>query len=328
MAKLSPQGFQETTFVDRGEAEAFLSQITESISAVRFEGAAHEFHMSYAGGSLGRCDLHRGAHSRLSFNVRRADEYHIIFPTKHVVRFIGGDGTQEAVAGRSAILLRPGSEGRGEAPLGGHGISLITSATSLSSHAEKLMGKGQRLNIPAKAAMTFDLTDPIVATLARNVSAVFHEMLHLANSGLSSLASANFDDLLLGLASATIWPGIRNRFGGGTGELPPNTVVRRARDFIQAHASEPLRLADLARDLGVGLRALQIGFQRYLGCSPREYLMACRLQLARARLLAADAGTKVVTVAFECGFTDLAVFSAKYRQTFGELPSETLRRRQ
>lgn len=326
MAKLSPQGFQETTFVHRGEAEAFLSQITDSISAVRFEGEVHEFHMSYAGGSLGRCDLHRGAHSRLSFDVKRADEYHIIFPTKHLVRFTGREGVHEAVAGRSAILLPPGSEGRGETPMGAHGISLITSATALCAYAEKLMGKGQRPD-DQKAALTFDLVDPIVATLSRNVSAVFHEMLHLASSGLSPLASANFDDLLLGLAAATIWPGIRNRFSGGAGE-PPSAVVRRARDFIQAHATEPLRLADLARDLGVGLRALQIGFKRYLGCSPREYLMACRLQLARTRLLAADATTKVVTVAYECGFTDLAVFSAKYRQTFGELPSETLRRRQ
>jgi transcriptional regulator GlxA family with amidase domain len=35
----------------------------------------------------------------------------------------------------------------------------------------------------------------------------------------------------------------------------------------------------------------------------------------------------VTQIALECGFTDLAFFARKYREQFGERPSETLRRR-
>ena len=63
------------------------------------------------------------------------------------------------------------------------------------------------------------------------------------------------------------------------------------------------------------------------GCSPRDYLIACRLELARTRLLAGGEGHTVTRIALDCGFTDMAVFARKYRVHFGERPSETLRRR-
>ncbi|HVY43787.1 MAG TPA: AraC family transcriptional regulator [Hyphomicrobiaceae bacterium] len=326
MAKLHLQGFQEIVFSEPREAEEFLSQIADSISAVRFNGPASEFHMRYTGGSLGHCALHQGEHSGLSFSVARADEFHIILPLRHDVRFSNNAGAEAAVAGRSILLLPPRVEGGVETPLGTHAISLIAPAASVAAHAEKLLGSGKQINVSGQVTV-LDTASPIVSTLGRNISTVLREMLHLSNTGLSALAAANFDELLLGLASAVIWPVV---LSGGTEKAsdPAPAVVRRARDYIRAHAEEPIRLADLARQLGITLRALQIGFRRHVGCSPRDYLMACRLELARTRLLAADANTKVATVAFDSGFTDLAVFSMKYRLAFGELPSETLRKRQ
>ncbi|MET0567876.1 MAG: AraC family transcriptional regulator [Hyphomicrobiaceae bacterium] len=318
--------FQNRTFADKAEAEAFLSNIADSISAAHFEGTPSEFHLSYAGGALGHCDLHRGTHSKLSFKITRADEYHIVLPLKQGARFTGGHGTSDVVAGRSAILLPPRLEGHFDVQGGTTGFSLIAPATSVAARAGGLIGDDGKLGSPHQTAVMLDHADPVVKTLVRNVSNVFHEMQNLSHIGLSSLAAANFDDLLLGLASAIIWPSVRSRAGGRVTDPGP-AVVQRARDFIDAHASEPIRLADLARVLGVGLRSLQTGFRRHVGCSPREYLMNCRLQLARSRLLSASSGTKVSTVAFDCGFSDLAVFSAKYRLVFGELPSETLRRR-
>jgi AraC-like DNA-binding protein len=320
------RAFEHRTFADKAEAEAFLSNIADSISAARFEGERSEFHLSYAGGSLGHCDLHRGTHSKLSFKITRADEYHIVLPVKQGARFTGSHGTSDVVAGRSAILLPPRLEGHFDVQGGTTGFSLIAPAASVAARAGDLIGGDGRLGAPHQSAVTLNHADPVVKTLVRNVSNVFHEMQNLSNIGLSSLASANFDDLLLGLASAMIWPSVQSRAGARVTDPGP-VVVRRARDFIDAHASEPIRLADLARVLGIGLRSLQSGFRRHVGCSPREYLMNCRMQLARSRLLAAEPSTKVSTVAFDCGFTDLAVFSAKYRLMFGELPSETLRRR-
>jgi AraC-like DNA-binding protein len=322
----SLRAFQQRTFADKSEAEAFLSGIADSISEARFEGEPAEFNFSYAGVSLGRCDLHRGAHSKLSFKITRADEYHVVLPVKQGARFTGTRGSSEVIAGRSAILLPPRLEGHFDVQGGTAGFSLIASAASVATRAADLIGDDGRLGTPLPTAVMLDHADPVVRTLVRNVSNVFHEMQSLSHIGLSSLASANFDDLLLGLASAIIWPSVQSRAGRRATDPGP-AIIQRARDFIDAHASEAIRLGDLARVLGVGLRSLQSGFRRHVGCSPREYLMNCRLQLARSRLLSADPSTKVSTVAFDCGFSDLAVFSTKYRLMYGELPSETLRRR-
>ncbi|MBS0244367.1 MAG: AraC family transcriptional regulator, partial [Proteobacteria bacterium] len=106
-----------------------------------------------------------------------------------------------------------------------------------------------------------------------------------------------------------------------------SSIVRIAKDFIQANLENPISMTDLALRLGVGLRSLQLAFQRELGCSPREFLTACRLEVARSRLLAASESATVTEIALECGFTDMASFAQKYRVQFGERPSQTLRRR-
>ncbi|MGE3919062.1 MAG: helix-turn-helix domain-containing protein, partial [Hyphomicrobiaceae bacterium] len=140
------------------------------------------------------------------------------------------------------------------------------------------------------------------------------------------LAMRNFDEVLLGLALVAASPDVREAIR----DMPSSAgslSVRRARDYIHAHASEPVSFSELAARVGVGLRSLQLAFRRELGCTPREYLTACRLEVARTRLLSAGDGATVTQIALECGFTDMAVFARKYREQFGERPSETLRRR-
>jgi AraC-like DNA-binding protein len=224
------------------------------------------------------------------------------------------------------MLFPPASKGSvyGESAVAG--ISLILPADALNLHVSKLMGGARAQGIGERRPSLIELADPVPGTLARNIVSVFHEMQRLGQAGLSSVACANFDELLLGMAAMAVSPDARRSFTDD-GKAAGNSIVRRARDYLRMHAAEPLSLTDLAASLGVGLRALQISFRREMGCSPREYLMTCRLELARSQLLGAERDTKVATVALECGFTDLALFSRKYREAFGELPSETLRGR-
>ncbi|UTW11389.1 helix-turn-helix transcriptional regulator [Marinobacterium rhizophilum] len=46
----------------------------------------------------------------------------------------------------------------------------------------------------------------------------------------------------------------------------------QARDSIDAHLGESISLADLACCVGVTARTLQNGFQRFLDCTPTEYI--------------------------------------------------------
>lgn len=102
--------------------------------------------------------------------------------------------------------------------------------------------------------------------------------------------------------------------------------VRQAEAMMHALFAAPLTVADIAREMGVGTRALQLAFRRHRGRAPRAVLGAIRLEEARARLRVAAPGDSVSAVALDCGFTHFGRFSGQYRAAFGETPSETLRR--
>lgn len=100
--------------------------------------------------------------------------------------------------------------------------------------------------------------------------------------------------------------------------------VRQAEDLMRARASEALSIRALAHELGVSARSLQLAFQETLGASPREVLN--RIRLERVRLRLADGDGPVTSVALEAGFAHLSRFAECYLRTFGERPSDTLRR--
>jgi AraC-like DNA-binding protein len=103
--------------------------------------------------------------------------------------------------------------------------------------------------------------------------------------------------------------------------------VRRAEEIMRSRIEEPLSVADLAQELGLSLRSLQLAFHTVHGEGPRARLAQIRLELARAALLAAEPPRQVTEIALDCGFTHLSRFAEAYQRAFGERPSETLARR-
>ncbi|MDE5457608.1 helix-turn-helix domain-containing protein [Bradyrhizobium sp. CSA112] len=114
-----------------------------------------------------------------------------------------------------------------------------------------------------------------------------------------------------------------DRFGGRAEALPPS--LRRAREFLHAHAEEPLDLTQLAAAAGTGVRALQLGFRQHFGTSISEMLRDIRLAHLNVRLTAAAPDESITDIAFELGFTHLSRMASAYRAKFGETPSATLR---
>jgi AraC family ethanolamine operon transcriptional activator len=105
-------------------------------------------------------------------------------------------------------------------------------------------------------------------------------------------------------------------------------VVDRARGYLLSHPDEPVTIAELCRAIGVSRRKLQYCFQESLGCNPLHYLRALRLNRVRRELKGNGvAAASVQEVAARWGFWHLSHFAADYKHMFGELPSETLRRR-
>ena len=103
-------------------------------------------------------------------------------------------------------------------------------------------------------------------------------------------------------------------------------VVRRAREHVSACQDDPPSIGELCMALGVSRRWLQLSFNAVLQMSPLAYLRTMRLGCARRMLASGTAGVQVKDAVEAFGFWHLSRFSRDYRQLFGELPSETLRR--
>jgi len=98
--------------------------------------------------------------------------------------------------------------------------------------------------------------------------------------------------------------------------------------FIDERACSDITTEELAHLCNVSVRTLYERFKRADRVSPHAYIKARRLHKVRERIRAAPGKVRNVTeVALEFGFNHLGRFSSEYKLLFGELPSETLRRR-
>ncbi|MFV2178278.1 helix-turn-helix domain-containing protein [Actinomadura sp. LOL_016] len=92
----------------------------------------------------------------------------------------------------------------------------------------------------------------------------------------------------------------------------PDDLVLQAWSRLQAHTGT---VGGLARDLGVSLRYLQLGFRRHIGLPPKTVARIARFQRA-VRVI----GDPVDAVA--CGYADQAHFSRDVREMSGLTPTE------
>lgn len=105
-------------------------------------------------------------------------------------------------------------------------------------------------------------------------------------------------------------------------------TLRRAVAYLETNPDLDIGVTEVAGACHVSVRALQLAFRRHLDTTPMAYLRRVRLDRVHTELVAADpAGSVTVTdVAARWGVLGRGRFSAQYRDEYGELPSETLRR--
>jgi AraC-like DNA-binding protein len=104
-------------------------------------------------------------------------------------------------------------------------------------------------------------------------------------------------------------------------------AVRRADEYIEQHAHEPLTVAQVALSAGVSIRALQQGFKRSLGASPHQIIQLTRLERAHQDLVNATSdGATVAAIGAKWGFPHAGRFAALYYSRYHTYPSATLRR--
>lgn len=107
--------------------------------------------------------------------------------------------------------------------------------------------------------------------------------------------------------------GLKENTANGESDL-----LRRILEYVQAHAAEPISVADTAAYFGYSAGRFSHIFNQQVGCSFTTYVNGIRCMSAH-RLLA-EGGQSLMEVASACGFSSLRTFHRVYKAFAGETP--------
>lgn len=220
-------------------------------------------------------------------------------------------------AGLQALLLRAVGDGQGALVVGWRDTAVVTEdARAVVREVAEHLGRALDA-VPDYAAPDLDGATAVLARhLDLDPAEAFEVLLETAAALDEPVA-----DVARHLVCALVAP--------SRGDRPDSepAALRRAVDFIEAHAGEDVTLDEIARAARIGPRALQLAFNRHRGGSPMAYLRQVRLLRAHRDLEAADPtrGDTVAAIAAQWGFANPGRFATMYRETYGISPSRTLR---
>lgn len=123
------------------------------------------------------------------------------------------------------------------------------------------------------------------------------------------------DAMVLGMRAAPV-----GRAGAGVRQ---RELLARADAVMNERLGEDLDLAAWCAAIGVGGRQMERLFHQAHGVGPCRWYKLARLNEARRRLSAPQAGIRITDVALAMGFTHLGRFAGDYRALFGESPMQT-----
>ncbi len=96
------------------------------------------------------------------------------------------------------------------------------------------------------------------------------------------------------------------------------TRIARAIERLRHDFDQPLRIEELARELGMSVSGLHHHFKAVTAMSPLQYQKRLRLLEARRLLLGED--LDATRVAFRVGYQDVSHFNREYKSLFGVPP--------
>lgn len=102
------------------------------------------------------------------------------------------------------------------------------------------------------------------------------------------------------------------------------SLIARAVERLREDIEQPLRMEDLAQDLGMSVSGLHHNFKAITGMSPLQFQKQLRLQEARRLLL--NENMDAASTAYRLGYHDAAHFSREYKSLFGAPPMRDVQR--
>lgn len=103
-------------------------------------------------------------------------------------------------------------------------------------------------------------------------------------------------------------------------ESTGNKHVDMAKRYIDQNYASPIKIEDVAEQIGVDRKYLRNLFFKYFGMSTKDYLMNLRIEKAKELLLESD--LSVCDVSLAVGYSDALGFSKIFKKYVGVSPTE------
>jgi AraC-like DNA-binding protein len=100
-------------------------------------------------------------------------------------------------------------------------------------------------------------------------------------------------------------------------------AVQTMQDYIEAHLTDEITLADLAKACRFSPWYAHRMFREHTGYAPADYIR--RLRLAKSALRLKSNHSKIIDVAYDLGFASVDGYTRAFRREFGMNPSEYAR---
>jgi AraC-like DNA-binding protein len=232
--------------------------------------------------------------------------------------------TSETIAGQSGLLLMPDRDHSVHWSADAEQLILRFSRTRLENHASDLLG--QNIGEPVEFDFGVDLTTARGRSLLASAEFMATEMNRVGGIADNPLIVDQLESFVM----SNLLLAVPNTHSGTLATPAPTVSLGRLRpvvDFMEANAEEAITPAELARVGHMSIRTLHASFQQVLQTTPMDYLRRIRMERVRTELISnSDADLKITDLAARWGFYHPSRFAARYRETYGELPSETLLR--
>jgi AraC-like DNA-binding protein len=98
----------------------------------------------------------------------------------------------------------------------------------------------------------------------------------------------------------------------------------RAVEKLRENFDKPLRMEDIARELGMSVSGFHVHFKAVTAMSPLQFQKQLRLQEARRLLLGED--LDAASAAYRVGYNDASHFNREYKSLFGAPPMRDVQR--
>ena len=123
--------------------------------------------------------------------------------------------------------------------------------------------------------------------------------------------AAGFDDVIVAVSTNT-------ELGSRSGDL--GAGLRAAIEVAARPDGRGLRVSDLADAAGLSSDQLERAMRRVLGVSPKQHLMAIRLDRAANMLASTD--NSLSDIAAACGYYDQSQFTTYFKEAYGVTPRQ------